>query len=268
MRISIIQCAMLICFAFGFRMVQVSCASPQKQQRQCCQPVKKGALGGVLRNNLLWKYGSEIIVVIVATAAVGLLVQSKSILGIAAAALLFSLYFFRNPERHCPAAAHAPVVVCPADGKVVDIVDLSHDFVGTDAQRISIFLSPLDVHVQWAPITGKVAQIVYHPGEFLVAYAPKSSEVNERNDLYLVMPGEGREPGAPQEIRVVVRQIAGFVARRICCWVEEGQLLTQGAKYGMIRFGSRVDIIMPKSVQLQVAIGDRVIGGQTVLGSW
>jgi len=174
--------------------------------------------------------------------------------------LIFSFYFFRNPDRVCiPALDDAAVLICPADGKVVDIVFDSTMQLEGFAQKVSIFLSPIDVHVNWTPMSGTVEDVVYRPGTFSMAFLPKASELNERNDVSIAnQKGE----------KIVVRQIAGTIARRICCWVKKGQSVPAGLKYGMIRFGSRVDILLPANVTLAVGIGQRVVGGQTVLGRW
>lgn len=208
--------------------------------------------------NLLWSEGRYILLALVALGALGVVVPSRIIIGLALAGFLFSWYFFRNPVRVCAAAlADSSVIICPADGKVVGIEAIIDPFVG-EAQRVSIFLSPFDVHVQWSPLAGAVAQVNYRPGKFIVAYAPKSSDINECNDVCMIT-----DVGA----KVLVRQIAGFVARRICCWVCAGERLHAGQKYGMIRFGSRVDVIVPRTTKIAVCKDQRVVGGQTVLGT-
>ena len=212
----------------------------------------------VSTHNLLFSEGRYILMAFIALGVLGTIIPSRIVLLLTAAGLAFSLYFFRNPERTCAAATGNPrVLICPADGKVVAIDDIEDGFVGS-AKRVSIFLSPLDVHVQWSPVPGKIHQVNYRPGKFVVAYAPKSSDINERNDVAIV---------TNTEEKVLVRQIAGFVARRICCWVNAGEQIHAGQKYGMIRFGSRVDVIIPRQSQVAVHINDRVVGGQTVLGN-
>ena len=155
-----------------------------------------------------------------------------------------------------PALSDENVIICPADGRVVDVQQ--GDFNGY-AQRVSIFLSPLDVHVQWAPFTGVAQDIIYKKGTFSMAFLPKSSELNERNDVVFV---------DEHQRLVVVRQIAGTIARRICCWISSGDSVVAGDKYGMIRFGSRVEIFLPAKVHISVQKSERVYGGQTVLGSF
>ncbi|MCK5632329.1 phosphatidylserine decarboxylase family protein [bacterium] len=209
--------------------------------------------------NLLWTQGVSIFFVILALGVIGF-IFFRPIFYIALGLFIFSVWFFRNPERMCPqAAGDASILVCPADGKVVDIQYSADQSLEGYAQKVSIFLSPLDVHVNWTPMAGIVKKVQYRLGTFKIAYLPKSSEFNERNDLHL-QSTDGKT--------IIVRQIAGSVARRICCWVKEGQNVGFGQKYGMIRFGSRVDILLPRNVELSIGVGQRVYGGETVLGRW
>jgi len=168
------------------------------------------------------------------------------------AASLASLGFFRDPEREIPAVANG--VLSPADGRVLGVEDAVDPFVGPST-RISIFLSPLDVHVNRAPIAGLVADVIYTPGRFLAAYDPDAGE-NERCAIRL----QG------DAARVTVVQIAGVVARRIVCRVGSGDKLAAGERFGMIRFGSRTDCYVPRASNVRVRPGDRVIGGVTVIG--
>ena len=181
-------------------------------------------------------------------------------LGWVKTALLFGLlaafmaFFFRDPERTAPAVPGA--ILAPADGRVVDVrSDVADPFVGP-AQAVSIFLSPLDVHVNRAPLAGLVVGVEYRPGAKMAAYRPEASERNERTTI--TIQGEGT--------RVVVRQIAGVLARRIVCRIQPGDKLGAGERFGLIKFGSRTDLIVPASVRLQVKPGDRVRGGETVMG--
>jgi phosphatidylserine decarboxylase len=211
-----------------------------------------------LTNNLLWQEGLTIVYALCIIGLLGIVWYRPLLYG-ALGFLVFSLYFFRNPERVCAAAKADPkVLVCPADGTVVDIQYAQNSGLEGYAQKVSIFLSPFDVHVQWAPTAAQVEDVIYRPGAFTFAFLPKSSALNEHNDLVL-----HSEYGS-----LVVRQIAGTIARRIVCWAHKGQQLAVGQKYGMIRFGSRVDILLPESVDLAVGIGQRVEGGHTVLGRW
>jgi len=172
-------------------------------------------------------------------------------LGVVAA---FMAFFFRDPERTAPSVAGA--ILAPADGRVVDVrAGVEDPFVGL-AQAVSIFLSPLDVHVNRSPLAGLVVDVAYRPGAKMAAYRPEASERNERT--VIAIQGE--------TARVVVRQIAGVLARRIVCRVRPGDKLTTGERFGLIKFGSRTDLIVPASVRLQVKPGDRVRGGETVMG--
>lgn len=164
---------------------------------------------------------------------------------------LFMAYFFRDPRREPP--ADTDVVVSPADGRVTRI-ELAAD---TDAPTlISIFLSPLDVHINRSPIPGKIIDVVYSKGKFLMATNEKASLVNEQNAL--TIQGE--------KITVVCKQIAGILARRVVCWKNKGDELKLGERFGMIKFSSRTDVLLPANVKVTVAEGDRVRGGVTVIG--
>ncbi len=158
--------------------------------------------------------------------------------------------FFRDPERTAPDADG--VVVSPADGKVVEVAD-APDAGGL---RLSIFLSPLDVHINRAPMNGCVSAVRYQAGHFLAAYKGKASEENERNAVTLV--GD-----AGRTLRIV--QIAGFLARRIVCHVSPGDSLRKGERFGMIMFGSRVDLYLPRDADVAVQPGQRVRGGETIV---
>jgi phosphatidylserine decarboxylase len=171
-----------------------------------------------------------------------------------AAASLASLGFFRDPEREVPSLANA--VLSPADGRVTSVDEAVDQFVGA-AVRVSIFLSPLDVHVNRAPISGLVTDTAYTRGRFVAAYNPEAGEVNERCTI--------RIQGETAKIAVV--QIAGVVARRIVCRVAGGDKIDAGQRIGLIRFGSRTDCYMPRGTNVRVAPGDRVIGAVTVLGT-
>ena len=167
----------------------------------------------------------------------------------AAIALIFA-GFFRDPERRPPLGEG--LVLSPADGRVVAIRE-----AGEAETQLSIFLSPLDVHINRSPIAGKVKEAQYKPGRFHAAFKDKASELNERNAITLVDPKGKR-------LRVV--QIAGVLARRIVCYVKEGDSLDIGQRLGLIMFGSRVDVFFPSGAQIQVSEGQRVKGGETVIG--
>jgi phosphatidylserine decarboxylase len=178
-------------------------------------------------------------------------IKAALVLGVVAA---FMAFFFRDPERAAPAVPGA--ILAPADGRVVDVrVGVDDPFVGP-AQAVSIFLSPLDVHVNRSPLAGLVVGVEYRAGAKLAAYRSEASDQNERTSI--AIQGEAS--------RVIVRQIAGVLARRIVCRVRPGDKLASGERFGMIKFGSRTDLIMPASVRLSVKPGDRVRGGSTVVG--
>lgn len=169
---------------------------------------------------------------------------------------LFSLWFFRNPERTPPSGPG--VVVSPADGRIVYAGESPPGrYALVAGKRVSVFMSPFDVHVNRAPVAGRVTSVRYHKGAFHVASVDKASLMNEQNGVAIVTP-EGRT--------VTYVQIAGMLARRIVCDLEEGDSVRQGQRVGMIRFGSRVDLYLPANVRLSVASGDRVLAGESVLG--
>jgi phosphatidylserine decarboxylase len=166
----------------------------------------------------------------------------------------FVFYFFRDPERAVP--SDEGLVVCPGDGKIIDIREVDEtSFMGGVCRRITIFLSIFNVHVQRAPVSGDVAHREYRPGEYAVAWHPKASEKNEQASLGLTMQGH----------RVLVRQIAGLIARRIVTYPEPGDTVGRGDRIGLIRFGSRVDLFIPLDWALDCAVGDHVAGGSSVL---
>jgi phosphatidylserine decarboxylase len=162
---------------------------------------------------------------------------------------LFMAFFFRDPKRVPP--SDTDVVVSPADGKVTRVGP-----AGADSTVVSIFLSPLDVHINRSPIPGKIVDVLYSPGKFLMATNEKASLVNEQNAL--TIQGE--------KITVVCKQIAGILARRIVCWKAEGDSLGLGERFGMIKFSSRTDVLLPANVRVTVKEGDRVRGGTSVIG--
>lgn len=173
--------------------------------------------------------------------------------GLLAGLALACLFFFRDPERKPPAVPGA--VLAPADGRVREVLELPDPFVG-EAVRVSIFLSPLDVHVNRSPIAALVTDVEYRPGRFLAAYRSQASEENERWTLRL----QG------ESARVTVSQIAGVLARRVVCRARPGDKLRAGERFGLIRFGSRTDLFLPKGTMLRCRSGDRVRGGETIIG--
>jgi phosphatidylserine decarboxylase len=171
---------------------------------------------------------------------------------------LFSLWFFRNPDRTPPSGTG--VVVSPADGRIVYAGESPPGrYASVPGKRVSVFMSPFDVHVNRAPVTGRVASVRHHKGTFHVASVDKASLMNEQNGVAIVTPA-GRT--------VTYVQIAGMLARRIVCDLKEGDAVHQGQRVGMIRFGSRVDLYLPAEVRLAVAPGDPVRAGETVVGAF
>jgi phosphatidylserine decarboxylase len=167
---------------------------------------------------------------------------------------LFCAYFFRDPERTLPAGES--LVLSPADGKVVKLGPAADGAApGPGAQQLSIFLSIFDVHVNRAPIAGRIERVDYHPGEFLPAFDDKASLRNEQNSVTLEAHGQ----------RVVFKQIAGLIARRIVFRKRPGDAVERGERVGLIRFGSRVDVVLPASAAVKVKVGDRVQGGASVI---
>lgn len=172
------------------------------------------------------------------------------------AVMLAIAAFFRDPDRVIPKGEG--LVVSPADGRVVSIVDMKEKPEWkTAATRISIFLSPLDVHINRIPVTGKIEEISYQRGKFMAAYKDAASTANEQNTLKL----------ADEQGRMLqVVQVAGVVARRIVCRVRHGQPVGRGDRFGLIMFGSRTDAYLPQDCQILVTEGQRVKGGETILG--
>lgn len=167
--------------------------------------------------------------------------------GVFAALALFMAFFFRDPSRTAP--NDESVVVSAADGRVTRVEE------NDDGKLVSVFLSPLDVHINRSPIAGLVRSVTYIPGKKMPATSNEASFVNERNSLSI----EGKK------MTVVCTQIAGILARRIVCWAKEGDNLDLGQKFGLIKFSSRTDVLMPRNVEIMVAIGDRVRGGETII---
>lgn len=211
----------------------------------------------------LTRYGYDVIIVTLLLAlglfVAGLFVDIVAIkvLLILLAVLLaaFTVYFFRDPERLIPGEVEG-IVLSPADGKVVVIRDVVDDeYLKGPAKQISIFLSPLNVHVNRSPISGTVDYFTYNTGQFVAAFHDKASELNERTHI-------GISNGS---IRVLTKQIAGAIARRIVCPLKVGDTLAIGERFGMIKFGSRTDVIVPAAMVVDVELGQMVVGGETVL---
>ncbi len=173
---------------------------------------------------------------------------------------LFTFYFFRDPQPMPSAVAGA--IVAPAHGKV-DLIDEVNEpeFMGGPCQRLSIFLSVFDVHIQNSPVNGKVTFLKYVPGRFLSATRSDCGRYNENSLIGMEavdFPGQ----------KVAVRQIAGLIARRIMTWVEQGEKIPRGQRIGLIQFGSRVELYLPKSVKIQAKLGEKVKGGETIVATF
>lgn len=160
---------------------------------------------------------------------------------------IFMAYFFRNPERIVP--TDADIIISPADGRVTRVEE------NENGKFVSIFLSPMDVHINRSPIAGKVTKVIYTQGRKMPATSNEASIINERNSLFI----EG------EKIAVTCTQIAGIVARRIVCWKKEGDVLDLGERFGLIKFSSRTDLQMPVNVDVLVKIDDKVKGGETII---
>jgi phosphatidylserine decarboxylase len=168
---------------------------------------------------------------------------------------LIVLQFFRSPKISIE--KNAKHIIAPADGKVVVIEEADEpEYLKGKRKQISIFMSPFNVHVNRMPVAGSISYYKYHPGKYLVAWHPKSSTENERTTVVAKM-SNGTE--------ILFRQIAGALARRIKCYVQEGQQLEQGQEFGFIKFGSRVDIFLPLNATIRVKVGDKTTGGKTVI---
>ncbi len=165
----------------------------------------------------------------------------------------FMAFFFRDPKRSPP--VDPDVIVAPADGRVTRVSPLEPGRANSST-LISIFLSPLDVHINRAPIAGKIIDVSYTKGKFLIATDEKASLVNEQNALTI----EG------SKITIVCKQIAGILARRIVCWKHKGEVVALGERFGLIKFSSRTDVILPEAVEVLVAPGMHVKGGTTIIG--
>lgn len=211
-------------------------------------------IGGFLA---AWREVRLIVLGLGAAAGLGLAARKPWLTALAGMLLGGVAYFFRDPER-APATPSASDILSPADGRVmsIDWLEGAPDWEGP-AWRISIFLSLFDVHVQRSPTAGLVQLCQYHPGGFVPAFK-KEAETNESN-LVMIYTAQGR---------LAVRQIAGILARRIVCWVQPDDVLSAGQRLGLIKFGSRVDLLMPPEVEILATIDQRVQAGHSVLARW
>jgi phosphatidylserine decarboxylase len=212
---------------------------------------------------LISRYGYDVVGTVLALSVLGtalaslfvdVRIVSIGIIAVLVLFLLFTLYFFRDPDRTPPKGEN--LVLSPADGEVVAIAPVrEEEYLKRDAIQISIFMSPLNVHVNRFPMSGTVGFYRHVPGEYLVAFEEKSSSRNERTLI-------GIENA---RCRVLFRQVAGFIARRIVARVSVGDHAVAGERFGMIKFGSRVDVLVPGDAGISVKPGEKAVGGETVL---
>ena len=175
---------------------------------------------------------------------------------LAALLTVFTIFFFRDPERRFD--DQPGLLISPADGRILGVEKIGHhDFIGGDAVKVSIFMSIFDVHVNRIPADGSVEYIKYNPGKFFKAFLDKASEENENTEIGII---------TPSGHRLVVKQIAGIIARRIVCHLKQGDTVDAGARFGIIRFGSRVELYVSADADIRVTTGDHVKGGATVIG--
>lgn len=170
--------------------------------------------------------------------------------------IIFTLQFFRDPERTTPSVPN--IIVSPADGKVVLIKDVEHEFFNGKAKMVSIFMSPINVHVNRNPISGTVTQFKHIEGQYIAAFDHDAGERNERTEIAI----------ENDRVKVFFKQISGFVARRIVCDLKAGDKTRIGERFGMIKFGSRVDIFLSPMVELKVKVGDTATAGETIIATY
>ncbi len=212
---------------------------------------------------MITKYGYDVLFTITALCIILIIltvffVEPKvfkySIIGFSLIFFGFSINFFRDPNRITPIGKG--LVISPADGKVILIKRITeNEFLHSDASQISIFMSPIDVHVNRIPISGVVKHFRYVKGKYFAAFEDKSSEKNEQTIIGL----------ETSKGKVLFKQIAGFIARRIVCDLREGNVVKAGERFGMIKFGSRVDVFVPAEAQMKIKVGDVAAAGETVL---
>ena len=188
-----------------------------------------------------------------ASAAGGFWIPAALLIGLA----VFMAYFFRDPNRVAP--GESGLVIAPADGRVLIAGDADPAVAPPgDWTQVSVFLSPMDVHINRIPVGGRIVRVEYKPGRFLAAYKWEAASANERNDIWIDHAGE----------MVVCRQVVGVLARRLVCRARVGDQVRPGDRYGLMKFGSRIDLFLPRHVRLRIAKGDRIRGGETVVASW
>ncbi|HWR01396.1 MAG TPA: phosphatidylserine decarboxylase [Chlorobaculum sp.] len=203
--------------------------------------------------------GSVVKTAIYCSAAIiaGVLLPQPGGAVVSAAAFMYfiiTLCFYRDPERNVP--VEPGIIVAPADGKILLKQSVDHPVTGPGSTLVSIFMSPFNVHVNRIPIDGRVSGLSYHPGKFLMAFDHRSMTDNERMEIGLDTPAG----------TVWFCQVSGFLARRIVCKLEKGEKVTTGKRFGMIKFGSRVDLFLPAAVDVIAQVGMKTVAGETVLG--
>jgi phosphatidylserine decarboxylase len=170
---------------------------------------------------------------------------------------LFIVFFFRDPERNITEGEG--IILSPADGRIVEISTFEqNDFLGSGGSKVAIFLSAFNVHINRIPICGEVKYVKYTSGRFNAAYKDKASSENEQNELGL----------ENDQVKLILKQIAGTIARRIVCRIKEGDQVTIGERFGMIKFGSRVEIFLPEKVKITVRVNQKVKAGETIIGTY
>ncbi len=213
---------------------------------------------------ILWSGVAVLVLIVVAFVAkfIGsiVLALASTLLVLWVLFVIFTFYFFRDPDPAMPAGAN--LVIAPGHGKV-DTIDTTTEpnFMGGECQRISIFLSVFDVHVQNAPVTGRVAYFKHKPGQYLNAMRADCADFNE-NVLI------GIEATDPRGEKIGMRLIAGLIARRIVPWIDTNDVIQRGERISLIQFGSRVNVYLPKNAKIKVKLGDRVVGGQSILAAF
>lgn len=220
------------------------------------QPVKKRKVGVAPEGAGVIALSAIIVVVCV---VISVTVPEGRLLWLPAlAAILFLgvIYFFRDPQRFPPSGHN--LILAPADGRVIGIEHNLHDDLLTFRHMVSIFMSPLDVHINRSPVEGRVVSVEHKPGKFHTAFQEKAARENEQV-LVIIESMSGK---------IALRQVAGYIARRIVCHLQPGDRVKMGDRIGMIRFGSRVDLFLPDNISIVVKVGDRVVGGESVVALW
>ena len=205
----------------------------------------------ILGNRFMVRDGYKFVLPLLVLTGLSAFLHQPILTAIILALTAFTAFFFRNPQRRIPSGTN--LIVSPADGKVVKI---SKDENGE--QTLCIFLNIFNVHVTRSPIAGTVERFEYKRGKFKVAFDEEASRVNEQNIISFAGP----------ELSLVVKQVAGLIARRVICWKKPGDAVARGELFGLIRFGSRVDVVMPARVNIRVGVGDKVRGGSTIIGDY